>query len=85
MTSLAEVVAVSKLRKTAMLEGGRIEQIFDAINLPGLCVICISGLDDEGELSPISQVYEIAGIQYDDLDTALLAWDDHHNSQEQRA
>lgn len=85
MTPLAETILVSKLRKTAVIGNAQIEQIFDVINAPGMVVICVSGLDEDGELAPISQVYEVAGLQYGDIDSALLAWDDARQQRQEKA
>jgi hypothetical protein len=75
--SNAETIFVSKLRKTETLPHARVRQIFDMVNLPGMQVICISHIGDDGEFEIISQTYELAnGAAYDTLDDALLAWDD---------
>jgi hypothetical protein len=72
-----ETIFVSKLRKTETLPRGRVRQIFDMVNLPGMQVVCISALGDDGDFAPISQEYQLAnGAAYDTLDDALLAWDD---------
>jgi len=80
--SLSEFILVSRLRTTRCLDHGRIEQIFDAVNCPGLCVICISAMGADGDLGPVSQTYEFGGQQYDQLDDALLAWGDIHSAEE---
>lgn len=70
-------VFVSKLRKTETLDHGLIRQTFDVVNLPGMQVVCISALDDDGEFAPVSQEYQLAtGAVFDSPDDALLAWDD---------
>lgn len=72
-------VFVSKLRKTETLEGFRVRQTFDILNMPGLTVVCISGLEGEGadqELVPISQEYHLAtGETFTTIEQAVLAWD----------
>jgi hypothetical protein len=74
----AETVFVAKLRQTIALDSGRIKQIFDIVNLPGLQAICVSDIDSEGgEFEPISQIYVLPnGAEFDNADDALLAWDD---------
>lgn len=76
--SAAEQVMVSKLRETIPLDHGRIRQIFDVTNCPGLLVICdISDIGDDGEFETIEQRYEMpaTGRVFDDAGEALLAWD----------
>ncbi len=73
----AETIFVSRLRATETLAHGRIRQVFDVLNLPGMQVVCISADIGSGDLEPISQEYSLAnGTTYDDIDSALLAWDD---------
>lgn len=80
MTTLeanAATVFVSKLRQTIPLERGRIKQIFDVVNLPGMQVVCISVIEGDGDFEPISQEYTLPnGAKFDNPDDALLAWDD---------
>lgn len=72
----AETVFVSKLRKTETLEHGRIRQVFDVVNLPGMQIVCVSAINRDGDLVPVSQEYHLAtGAVFDDQDDALLAWD----------
>lgn len=70
-------VFVSKLRSTETLDHGRIRQTFDVVNLPGMTVVCVSAIDDVGDLAPVSQEYGLStGAVFDNPDDALLAWDD---------
>jgi hypothetical protein len=77
ITQLEEAVFVSKLRRTDTLEHGRIRQIFDVVNLPGLQVVCISKTDEaSGEISLVSQEYKLAsGVTFTSIDEAVVAWD----------
>jgi hypothetical protein len=79
MTLHSERVLASKLVKTEALRDGSIRQTFSVLPCPGLQVICIS-VDVEGELEPISQVYELPnGAVFDDPDIAFTAWADFRN------
>ena len=73
----AGTVFVSKLRSTEALDHGRIRQIFDVVNLPGMQIVCVSATaGDAGDLEPVSQEYHLAnGAVFDSPDDALLAWD----------
>src|SRR5258708_18860465 len=73
----AETIFVSRLRATETLAHGRIRQVFDVLNLPGMQVVYISADIGSGGLEPISQEYSLAnGTTYDDIDSARLACDD---------
>ncbi len=74
--SLAQTVMVAKLRKTALLPFDQIEHVFDVVNAPGISIICVSELGDEGELVEVNRVYEVDRMQYGSADQALLAWDE---------
>ncbi len=75
--SLAQTVMVAKMRKTALLLPlDQIEHVFDVVNAPGISIICVSELGDEGELVEVSRVYEVDRLQYGSADEALLAWDE---------
>lgn len=70
-------VFVSKLRTTEAIAHGRVRQVFDVVNLPGMQVVCVSADIGAGDLQPISQEYTLAsGAVFDNPDDALLAWDD---------
>lgn len=69
-------VFVSKLRRTDTLEHGRVRQIFDVVNMPGLMVVCISMMEGD-EFAPVSEEYHLSnGQTFTNLDDAVLAWDD---------
>src|SRR5258708_32631723 len=73
----AETIFVSRLRATETLAHGRIRQVFDVLNLPGMQVVCIAADIGTGDLNAISQEYSLAnGTTYDDIDSAPLAGDD---------
>lgn len=81
MTLHSEQVLTAKLRKTECLRDGSIRQIFDVLPCPGLFVVCISA-DIEGELEPVSQIYELPnGAVFDDPGIAFSAWADFHSEQ----
>lgn len=68
-------VFVSSLRRTDTLPDGCVRQVFDIVNMPGLTVVCVSGLEDD-ELVTISQDYVLSnGQSFDKIDDAVLAWD----------
>jgi hypothetical protein len=76
--STAQQVMISELRETVALDHGRIRQIFDVRNCPGLVVICeLSDLGDDGEFETVEQRYEMpaTGAVFESADEALLAWD----------
>jgi hypothetical protein len=76
--STAEQVMISQLRETIALDHGRIRQIFDVRNCPGLIVVCdLSDLGGDGEFETIEQRYELpaSGKVFESADEALLAWD----------
>jgi hypothetical protein len=78
VSSTAEQVMVSELRTTIALDGGRIRQIFDVKNCPGLVIVCdLSDLGNDGEFETVEQRYELpaCGRVFDSADEALLAWD----------
>lgn len=76
--SAAEQVMISKLRQTIALDHGRVRQIFDVQNCPGLVVVCdLADMGNEGEFETIEQRYEMpaSGKVFDNAGDALLAWD----------
>jgi hypothetical protein len=76
--SSAEQVMISKLRQTIALDHGRVRQIFDVQNCPGLVVVCdLADMGNEGEFETIEQRYEMpaSGLVFDSAGEALLAWD----------
>jgi len=74
---LAETIYVSKLLRTDTLEHGRVRQIFDVLGLPGMQVVCVSQVNDDREFEPVSQEYRLTdGQTFENLDDALLAWDE---------
>lgn len=76
--STAEQVMISQLRETVALDHGRIRQIFDVRNCPGLVVVCeLSDLGNDGEFETIEQRYELpaSGKVFESAEEALLAWD----------
>ncbi|CAN7381594.1 hypothetical protein LJR220_003396 [Bradyrhizobium sp. LjRoot220] len=76
--SAAEQVMISQLRETVALEHGRIRQIFDVRNCPGLIVICeLADVGADGDFETIEQRYEMpaTGRVFDNPGDALLAWD----------
>jgi len=78
----AEQVMVSRLRDTIALDHGKVRQIFDVINCPGLTVVCESQYIGD-DFVPLSQIYELAGgEQFDSPSEALLAWDRHQTDLE---
>lgn len=71
---------ISQLRETVALDHGRVRQIFDVRNCPGLVVVCeLSDMGNDGEFETVEQRYELtAGIGryiFDNAGEALLAWD----------
>jgi hypothetical protein len=77
VSTQAQTVFVSRLRQTIPLEPGRIKQIFDVVNVPGLQVVCVSTIEGDGDFEPISQTYVLPdGNELDSVEDALLAWDD---------
>lgn len=81
MTLHSEQVLTAKLSRTECLRDGRIRQVFDVLPCPGLRVVCISA-DVEGELEPVSQVYELPnGAVFTDPGIAFSAWADFRNDQ----
>jgi hypothetical protein len=81
----AEQVMVSQLRQTIALDHGRVRQIFDVRNCPGLVVICeLSDMGNEGEFETVTQHYEIpaSGKVFDNAGEALLAWDSEQTDHE---
>lgn len=75
--STAEQVMVSQLRETIALDHGKVRQVFDVLNCPGLTVVCeLSDLGDEGDFETVSQTYHLAtGEVFENAAEALLAWD----------
>lgn len=76
--STAEQVMISQLRKTEALDHGRVRQIFDVRNCPGLVVVCeLADMGNDGEFETIEQRFEIpaTGKVFDNAGDALLAWD----------
>lgn len=76
--SAAEQVMISELRETIALDHGRVRQIFDVRNCPGLVVVCdLSELGNDGEFEKIEQRYEMpaTGTVFESAEEALLAWD----------
>jgi hypothetical protein len=75
--STAEQVMISQLRETVALDHGRVRQIFDVANCPGLVVVCeLSDLGNDGEFETVEQRYELSsGKVFENADEALLAWD----------
>jgi hypothetical protein len=76
--STAEQVMISQLRQTIALDHGRVRQIFDVRNCPGLVVICeLADMGNDGEFETVEQRYEIpaSGKVFDNAGEALLAWD----------
>jgi hypothetical protein len=83
--SAAQQVMISHLRQTIALEHGRVRQIFDVRNCPGLIVICdLADMGSEGEFETVEQRYEIpaSGKVFESADEALLAWDAEQNDHE---
>lgn len=81
----AEQVMISELRETVPLDHGRIRQIFDVRNCPGLVVVCeLSDLGNDGEFETVEQRYELpaSGKVFDSAGEALLAWDAEQTDQE---
>lgn len=81
--STAEQVMISQLRETVTLGHGRVRQIFDIKNCPGMIVVC--ELADTGtEFETIEQRYEIPamGLVFDNAGDALLTWDNAQNDHE---
>jgi len=69
-------VFLPKLRRIDTLPDGRVRQVFDIVNMPGLQVICIVAPDDDGELKTVSEQYCLSnGQSFDKIDDAVLAWD----------
>lgn len=76
--STAEQVMISELRQTIALDHGRVRQIYDVRNCPGLVVICdLADVSADGEFETVEQRYELpaSGRVFDSADEALLAWD----------
>lgn len=76
--SAAEQIMISQLRETIALDHGRVRQIFDVRNCPGLVVICeLADMGNEGEFETIEQRYEIpaTGKVFESASDALVAWD----------
>lgn len=76
--STAQQVMISELRCTIALDHGRVRQIFDVRNCPGLVVVCdLSDVGNDGEFEMVEQRYEMPaiGAVFDSADEALLAWD----------
>jgi hypothetical protein len=76
--SAAEQVMISQLRQTIALDHGRVRQIFDVRNCPGLVVVCdLADMGNDGEFETVEQRYEIpaSGKVFDNAGEALLAWD----------
>lgn len=74
----AQQVMISHLRETVPLEHGRVRQIFDVRNCPGLIVVCdLADIGNDGEFETIEQRYEMpaTGRVFETADEALLAWD----------
>jgi hypothetical protein len=72
-----DTVFVSKLRRTDTLPDGRVRQVFDIVNMPGLSVVCIIEADGDGDLKTVSERYCLSnGQTFDSIDKAVLAWDD---------
>lgn len=69
---------ISELRETITLDHGRVRQIFDVKNCPGLIVICdLAEVGADGEFESVTQRFEIPslGTTFESADEALLAWD----------
>lgn len=73
----AEQVMVAELRETVALDHGRIRQIYDIKNCPGMVVVYeLSDVNSEGEFETVSRTYELStGKIFEDGGEALLAWD----------
>lgn len=87
MTLHSEQVLSAKLRRTECLRDGSIRQIFDVLPCPGLRVVCIL-MDVEGQLEPVSQVYELPnGAVFDaaDRDAAFSAWAEFRSHEREMA
>jgi hypothetical protein len=69
---------ISELRETIALDHGRVRQIFDVKNCPGLVMVCdLSDLGNDGDFETVEQRYELpaCGVVFDSAEEALLAWD----------
>lgn len=76
--SASEQVMISQLRETIALDRGRVRQIFDVKNCPGLIVVCdLADVGPDGEFETVEQRYELpaSGRIFEGPDEALLAWD----------
>ncbi|MCC8967892.1 hypothetical protein H8A95_37685 [Bradyrhizobium sp. Pear76] len=76
--SAAEQVMISKLRETVALDHGRVRQVYDVQNCPGLVVVCeLADVGADGEFETIEQRYEMPAIGrvFFSPGEALLAWD----------
>jgi len=87
MSLHSENVLSAKLRRTDCLPDGSVRQIFDVVPCPGLRVVCIME-NIEGQLEPVSQVYELPdGSVFDvaDRDGAFSAWAEYRDNQRKSA
>lgn len=83
--SVAEQVMISELRETVALDHGRIRQIYDVRNCPGMVVVCdLADVGNDGEFETIEQRYELpaSGKSFDSASEALLAWDSEQTDHE---
>lgn len=78
----SQPVIVTRLRDTTPLRSGRLRQIFDAVNFPGISVVCVT---EPTSCDPrlVSQIYELDdGQQFTDADAAISAWQRAANNRE---
>ncbi len=82
--SAAKQLMISELRQTIALDRGRVRQIFDVRNCPGLMVICeLADVGGDGEFETIERRYVLSsGREFDDAGEALLAWDSEQQDHE---
>ncbi|MCC8949315.1 hypothetical protein H8A97_30490 [Bradyrhizobium sp. Arg62] len=84
--STAELVMITKPRPDSVevLDHGRVRQVFDVVNCPGISVVWEGfKVDADGEFETVSQTYHLStGKVFDNPDDALLAWDAEHTDQE---
>ena len=81
--SMARQIMFPKLRQTIAMDRGRVRQVFDVQNCPGLIIVCdLAEMD--GEFETVRETFEIpsSGQVFDDADVALLAWDSEQNDHE---
>lgn len=82
MSATAEKLLVTKPRRTEVLDHGRVRQVFDVLNAPGLVVVWEGFCSEGSDFETISQVYELGNAVFDNASDAIAAWDQQRSDQE---